>query len=340
MIRANLVAPKQFVIEEVPIPEPAANEVLIRVKNCGICGSDVHAYHGRHPFISCPIVLGHEFSGVIEGLGPGAEAYGLSRGQRVTVEPNLVCGKCYNCRIGRYNICDELKVIGCQSTGAYAEYLIVPAAKVVPLADSVSFEHGAMIEPLAVGVRAYRRAGVGPGDRILIIGAGTIGLMTLMAAKAQGAQVMISDLVPFRLDVAKKLGADAVVNSGEENLAEAIRRFAPYGMDAIIECVGAAATIRQAVELARKGSRIVIVGVASGDVPVPMSLVQDRELEIVGDLMYTREEFDLAQRLVVEGKTNFPLVLSKTFALTEVAEAFRYIQANEKTTLKVMLNIG
>lgn len=341
MLQVSLIAPETFRVEDVPVPGPGPGQALIRVRTIGICGSDLHSYEGRHPFVTYPIVPGHEFSGDVAALGEGSgERIGLAIGQRVTVEPSVVCGECYNCRTGRYNICDDLKVMGFQTVGSFAEFILVPAEKVVPLADGVGYEDGAMLEPLAVGIHAVDRAALQPGGRLVIIGGGTIGLMALMAAKAAGLSVLVSDLVDFRLEVANNLGADRVVNAGRTDLAAAIKAFSSDGADAILECVGTAYTVRKSIELARKGSRIVIVGVVGGDVPLPLSLVQDRELELVGDLMYRRPDFERAHRLILDGKANLTLLRSGSFPLAEAQEAFHYVLSNRERALKVFLNVG
>jgi len=163
---------------ESPRPSPGPDEILVAVARVGICGSDLHAYHGRHPFIQLPVVPGHEFAGAVVEVG--ANVHDFVPGQRVTVEPSLVCGVCHNCTRGRYNICERLRVIGCQTTGALGEYLAVPASKTLLLPDSVTWDQAVMVEPLAVAVHAVRLArfqSVQPGANVLILGAGTIGLM-------------------------------------------------------------------------------------------------------------------------------------------------------------------
>jgi len=217
MKQIKLTLPENLSIEEVPKPQPKGKEVLIKVRNCGICGSDIHAYFGKHPFISTPIVLGHEFSGDVEEVG--SRVKNIKVGERVTVEPSLVCGKCYQCQEGRYNICQSLKVIGCQAPGALAQYITVPAEKVIPVPESVSYEKAAMIEPTAVGFHSVRRSHLKKGDNVLILGAGPIGILTLQAVRAGGAgKIIITDLNDCRLNMAKRLGADYPLNPAKENI--------------------------------------------------------------------------------------------------------------------------
>ena len=332
MITTRLVSPKKIVIEEVDKPKPQKGEVLIKVEYCGICGSDVHAYLGRHPFVTLPIIQGHEFSGIISDAG-GIKKFKV--GQRVTVEPSLVCGKCRNCTSGRYNICDELRVMGFQSIGAFAEYITVPASKVFVLPDEVSMDEGALIEPAAVGVHAAKRVHL-KNKNALVIGAGTIGLMTMQAVKVSGAKVMIADLLDYRLEKAKELGAEVVVNAAKENLTSAAKNF---GADVIFECVGSESTARQAVEAARKGAEIVIVGVFAKEVMFPVHLVQNRELEIVGSLMYTKEDYSDAIKLVKERRMKVRDIVTHILPLKELDRAYSILMDEKSRALKVLIKI-
>jgi L-iditol 2-dehydrogenase len=340
MKQAEMVKPGQIVLHEAARPKPAAGEALIRIAKSGVCGSDVHAYLGEHPFISCPVTPGHEFSGVIAELGAGVQ--GLSVGSKVTVEPSLVCGTCYNCRRGRYNICQNLTVIGCQSPGAMAEYLAVPAGKVIPLPEGMSYEEGALVEPLAVAVRVVSRGGYVGGKKVVIQGAGTIGLLTMQAARAHGAAAALQvAVVASRLELARKLGADHVANVKEKSLASAIQEyFGPDGADIIYECVGVESTISQAIEVARKGSVIVVAGVFGKRVNVDMALVQDHELELIGTLMYTRPDFLEAVRLIAEKKVQVLPLVTHRYALDQAAQAFETARAGGEKALKVLVNVG
>jgi len=341
MQRACLVAPEQIVIEDVAIPVPGSKEVRIRVYVCGICGSDVHAYHGRHPFISCPVVPGHEFAGIIDSVGQGVAEW--QGGERITVEPSLVCGTCENCLRGRYNICDELKVIGCQSDGAMAEYLVVPADKVVRLVEGMDFETGAMIEPSAVGVHAVRRLDVSAVSRVLVVGAGTIGLQTMQAALALGIpEVIITGLSDVRLERAKALGVSHAVNVRRVDLGDWMA--SQYGrrnpMDAALECVGAGErTINGALEAVKKGSRVVVVGVWGSHPRVNMGIIQDRELKVVGTLMYTRDDFVTARDLVAEGRIQVKPLVTARYPLEEAAQAFEEAAGDIDRTLKVLIAV-
>jgi L-iditol 2-dehydrogenase len=339
MRQVELHAAQDIRMHEAPVPTPGPDEVVVKIARVGICGSDLHAYHNKHPFIELPVVPGHEFCGTVAAVGEHVKD--IQQGQRVTVEPSLVCGKCYNCLHGRYNICEQLQVIGCQTVGAMADYLAVPAAKIMALPDTVSFDQATLIEPLAVGVHAVRVGGVQQGTKVLVLGAGTIGLMTLQAAKAAGGNpVVITDTRAERLDLARQLGADEAVNPLEPGFEQRVKQiFGHDGPDVIIECVGAAATVKDAIAVARKGTRIVIAGVFDSDVPVPLGLVQDRELEIVGTLMYAGDDFQTALDLLAAGQAKAEPLITHRFPLDQAAEAFATADSREGV-LKVLLEVS
>jgi len=341
LLRARLIEPRKVVVEEASKPKAGPGEVVINVKYCGICGSDIHAYHGVHPFISPPIVLGHEFSGVVEEVGSGVT--GVEPGQRVVVEPLLTCGKCLNCRLGHYNRCVSMKVIGCQVDGAFAEYVLVPAHRVIPIPDEVSFKQGALVEPLAVAVHAVKRGGPLCGRSVVVLGAGPIGLLTASVAKRWGAgEVMITDLSDRKLEVAKSLGVDHTVNARREDPIKVAREvFGEEGVDVIFECVGSnPVTIAQAIEMARRGATIVVVGVFSGDIPIKLGFVQDRELELRGTAVYIFKDFLDAIQLIRRGEVDVEKLVTKTFPLREVPEAFRFIEENRDEVIKVLIEVS
>lgn len=330
LLRYILISSGEIKEENVDPPTSPQNYTLVRVKACGICGTDIHAFHGKHPFITLPIVLGHEFSGVE-----------VESGRRVVVEPSIVCGKCYNCKNGRYNICNELKVIGCQLDGAFAEYVAVPKNRIHLIPDSISFEEGALIEPTAVAVHAVRKAQVKPGDNVVVLGAGPIGLLTLEVCKAFGvSEIIITDISDFRLRLAKELGADYTVNVSNIDLIKWLtQKFGVDWVDCIFECVGGSqdSTINQAIEIARKGTKIIVIGVFSKRIPVNISLIQDRELELIGSLMYVNEDFLTAIKLVHQKKVNVRKLISKIMPMKRINEAFKLIEEERERIIKVVL---
>jgi L-iditol 2-dehydrogenase len=339
MERVLLVAPHVVVIDEACPPQPELGEVLVQVDVVGICGSDIHAYHGRHPFISLPVIPGHEFAGTVVATGDGVDRDWI--GRRVTAVPSLICGKCYNCRHGRYNICNELRVLGCQADGAMAELVRVPAAMLVELPDDMSFETGALVEPLAVAVGALHRAETVAGRRAVVFGAGTIGLLVTQVAKAHGArEVVVIEPQANRRNLALNLGADIAVDPTREDVvAWAHGKYGLDGIDLSFECVGVAATVNTAIRINRKGTRVIVVGVFEEDASIAMGLVQDREIELVGTLMYRKEHFDEAIWLLQSGKVQADPLITQRFPLTEAARAFAELTQDGSTAVKATLQL-
>lgn len=341
MLQAKLVAPEKILFEKTKIPLLGEKEVLIKVKICGVCGSDVHSYKGKHPFVHPPIVLGHEFSGVIHQIGTRVNSF--SPGDRVIVEPNIVCGKCYNCLHGRYNICTNLKVVGCVGyDGAFAEYVAVPEKKVLRLPGNISFEKAALVEPVAVAVHAVRKAKQKINDVVVILGAGTIGLLVMQVAKLAGAgKVIVTDVLDYRLKKAGELGADRLVNPASQDLIKIIQeKYGRNEVDLIYDCVGIEETISQAIQIARKGIRIMVIGVPEERIEVDLSLIQDRELEIVGSLMYVREDFKAAIDFIQKEKLKVKPLVTHHFKLKDVDKAFHLITEEKKEVLKVLIDVS
>jgi len=339
MKQARLVEPEKVVFEEVPKPSPGENQVLIQVRRIGICGSDIHAYYGKHPYICCPIVQGHEFSGEVVELG--AKVDGCSIGAKVTVRPQVVCGRCYHCLNGDYHICNNLKVIGCQTDGAAREYIAVDQDLVVELPPDMTFDQGAMVEPLAVGVHALSRLGDVKNRRLLVLGAGPIGNLTAQVALGKGAEaVMITDLSAFRLGIARDCGIDFSVNVAQQLLeSELESRFGSDGADAILECVGAQETMEQAITLARKGSDILVVGVFSDKIRVDIGLVQDKELRLIGTLMYQSRDYRTAIEMIRSGKVNVDPLITTHFPFPEYARAYLYLEKYGDRSMKVLIDL-
>jgi len=340
MRRANLIQPKNMIVETAPDPVPGPGEIRLKIETCGVCGSDIHAYYGEHPFIQCPIAPGHEFSGRVDMLGPGVTGFAI--GQPVTAEPSLVCGECENCRAGKYNICEKLTVIGCQSDGGFAEYLNVPAKKVVPLTEGMTFEQGSFVEPLAVGVHALRLAPITPDTRLLILGAGTIGLVHLLAARAWGVkEITVTDRIASKLDLALEVGAKHVVDVSKTSLTDFAQKT--YGkemaFDVAVECVGVAGTVRDAILTLKKGGTLVVVGVFPKEVPVNLGLVQDHEIDMVGSLMYTMDDFLEARNLIGSGRAPIDPLISARYPLEQIPQAMQAIDANPEKNVKTMIHI-
>jgi len=339
MWQAVLERPEKIIFREVKKPVVSDSEVLIKVKRIGICGSDIKAYYGKHPYIKCPIVQGHEFSGLIVDRGKAVRSLHLK--DRVTVRPQLVCGQCYLCQQGNYHICNELKVIGCQAEGAAQEYIKVDESLAVKLPEGISYEEGAMVEPVAVAVHALSRAGRVRGRKVLVLGAGTIGNLAAQVAKALGAKsVAITDLSDYRLKLARECGIDHTINVNQVDLPSFLEKsFGKNKADFIFECVGEAETINQAINLARKGSDIIVVGVFDEKPRLDVGLVQDRELRLIGSLMYKREDYTRAIKLMQSKKIRLLPLMSRTFSFRDYPDAYKFIEKSRDKVMKIFIKI-
>ena len=339
MLQEVMTAPKQITFREIPVPEPGDDQLLVKIMKIGVCGSDIHVYHGTHPFTSYPVTQGHEVSAKV--VSWGANVSGFSEGQRVTIEPQVYCGKCYPCTHGKYNLCEELKVMGFQTTGTASEYFAVDASKVTPLPEGMTFNEGAMIEPLAVTVHAAKRFPELEGSKVVVLGAGPIGILLAQSCKALGAaQVMVTDVSDYRLELAKECGADFVYNTLNKDFGEAmIESFGPDKADVIYDCAGNDITMGQAIKYARKGSTIILVAVFGKMATVDLAVLNDHELDLNTTMMYRHEDYVDAIRLVGEGKIQLKPLMSKHFAFKDYLQAYQYIDDNRETTMKVLIDV-
>lgn len=339
MLQQVMTKPGEIIFQEVPVPEVKEGQVKIKIMNIGICGSDIHVYHGKHPFTSYPVTQGHEVSGEIVEVGKGVE--GLATGQKVTIEPQVYCGHCYPCRHGKYNLCEELKVMGFQTTGTASEFFVVDAAKVTPIPEEMSFEEGAMIEPLAVAVHAVKQMGDVTGMNVAVLGAGPIGNLVAQTAKGMGAaRVMITDVSDLRLKKAAECGIDACVNTKNKDFGEAmLETFGPDKADVIYDCAGNNITMGQAIKYARKGSTIVLVAVFAGMAQIDLAVANDHELDIKSTMMYRHDDYVDAIALVKQERVHLRPLISKTFAFRDYLAAYQYIDDNRETTMKVLINV-
>jgi len=334
-----MTAPGVIVFNDIEKPRPGKGEVLLKMMKIGICGSDIHVYHGKHPFTTYPVTQGHEVSGEIVELGQ--DVTGFEVGQAVTIQPQVVCGKCHPCRNGKYNLCEELAVMGFQTTGAASEYFAIDAAKVTSLPKNMSYDEGAMLEPLAVGVHAVRRAERIEGMNVIVLGAGSIGNLTAQVAKGLGAsKVMVTDLSEFRLEKAKDCGIDICMNTATTDLGEAISEyFGPDKADLIFDCAGNDITIGQAIKYARKGSTIIIVAVFEDMARADLAVANDHELCLNSSFMYRNEDYMEAIELVNKKKVCLAPLMTKHFKFTEYKQAYEFIDNNRETTMKVIINV-
>jgi threonine dehydrogenase-like Zn-dependent dehydrogenase len=323
---------------EVAEPAPGPGEVLLRIHRIGVCGSDVHVNHGTHPFTGYPVIQGHEFSAVVEGVGDGVD--GVSVGSKVTAMPQEVCGDCQPCRRGDQHICDELRVRGFQAPGVAQDLFVTEAENVVPLPGEFTFEQGAFIEPIAVAVHATERGGELRDRNVAVLGAGPIGNLVAQMCRCLGARVLITDISDFRLGVARECGIGATSNATLESLADAGQRaFGDAGFDLAFECAGVEGTISAAVAEINKGGTIVVVAVFEEKPALDLAVLGDRELTLTGTLMYQRPDYEEAIRRVAAGEIVTKPLESKHFPFEQYADAYDFIEREGERCLKVFIDL-
>lgn len=307
-----------------PVPVPGPGQVRVAVTLAGICGSDTHAVAGHHPLLPPPYLPGHEMVGIVDAAGPGVQA---EVGQRVLVKPNVECQECVNCRAGRTNACQTLRWIGCDPSGelpgGLAQYVVAPERNLFPIPDHMSDNDAVLLEPLATPVHAVRIAQPVQGARVVILGAGTIGLLTIVAARAAGvARIVVTDVEDAKLERALANGADAVVSATDAAFADSVTAGLGGLADVVFDCVAIEASIRQAISVVRRAGTIVIVGVPPRDGTVQLPLVQDWELRIQGAANYTAEDIETAIAIAAAGSLPGDATVSHRFGIEEAPEAF------------------
>ncbi len=345
MMNASVIegSPKKLVYQRVPIPSYGPDQVLVNVKYAGICGSDVHGFldpnsKGRIP----GLIMGHECSGVIAGVGENVE--GFKVGDRVAVDPQYRCGHCYYCNHGWYNICAENKIIGSALrgfvNGCFAEYVPVSFKQVLKLPENLSLKEASMVEPLGNAVHMTHRADIQVGDTVVVIGAGTLGLCMMQAAKVAGAgKIIISDLADFRLEIAKDLGADITVGSGQDLQEIVLQETNGIGADVVVEAVGVEATYRQSIALVRKRGTIVFFGAVTDHVDIPLMPILHKEINIVGSTGFDCET-QMTIDLMASKRIDVDPIITHVYPLSQAQEAVDMMTAPGNTAIKVVLEIG
>lgn len=315
----------EVTVTERPIPTAGAGEVRVAVTYAGICGSDTHAMAGHHPMLPPPYLPGHELIGVIDETGPGVDP--ALAGIRVIVKPNIECGTCVNCLAGRGNACQSLAWIGCDPSGelpgGMAPFVIAPARNIVALPDSVSDADGVLVECLATPVHAARIAGDLDGARVVVIGAGTIGLLSVISAKRAGAgTVVVSDPEPNKRERALQFGADSAIDAFDPQFGTVVGDALGGLADAVFDCVGIESSIRQGMGVLRRAGTLLIVGVPPREGTVALPTVQDWELRIQGCANYTSADIETAIAIAAEGGLPGDQIISATYLLDDAEAAF------------------
>ena len=329
-----LCGPGEVVVEQRPVPDAGPGEVVVRVASVGVCGSDTHYYeHGRigQFVVEDPLVLGHEASGEVTAVGAGVTSPAV--GQRVSIEPGVPDLTCEQCLAGRYNLCPNMRFFATPPIdGAFAEYVVVHAAFAHPVPESISDDAAALLEPLSVGIWACRKAGVTAGSRVLITGAGPIGLVSVQAALAFGAtEVVVSDVNPARLALAKDLGATAAVDARTDDLTGL-----EHPPQVLLECSGHPGATAQALRALDRAGRAVLVGMGGDELPLPLSVVQEHELQITGTFRYAGT-WPTAIALVASGRIDLDRLVTGTYGLLRTEEALT-AGRRDPQTVKVVIH--
>ena len=333
--RVLVSAPDVVDIVTEPVPRLAPGEALVRLLISGVCGSDKAGVHGEHAFMKPPYYPGHEVVGVVSALDDGVD--GVSLGDRVTVEPTLPCGHCKPCRTGRENLCEDLQFFGCgYREGGMADVFSVPATRLYKIPRHFTDYEAALIEPLATPVHAVRLAGDLRDRAVAVLGAGTIGLLTLVAARRAGAQRVVStDTLAGKRELALQLGADAVVDASVADLAGAVRAELGESGDVVFDCVANQQTLPEAVKIALKGGTVVVVGGARRPATIDLPVVQEYQVRIQGAATYCREDFHDATTIIAQPDFDSGRFVTATFPLPRAKEAFAAINSGQEVKILV-----
>ncbi len=342
MRQVVLTAPKQIEFREVAAPEAGnlkSDEVLLRILRIGICGSEIHSYHGQHPATFYPVVQGHEYSAEVVAVGSAVRK--VKPGDRVTGRPQLVCGECNPCKRGQYNVCSNLRVEAFQADGVAQDYFVIPEERVVALPEGMSPDYGAMVEPTAVAAHATSRPRALEGRNVVVSGAGTIGNLVAQFARARGAKrVVITDVSDYRLSKARECGIERTLNVAREPLDGKIAElFGDEGYQVAFECAGVESSVRSLMTTVEKGGDVVIVGVHAKDPAVSMFHLGEHELNLIGSMMYRHEDYLKAVEEISAGRIRLAPLVSNRFPLEKYREAYEFIDANRETCMKVLIDL-
>ena len=331
-------------IADLPMPPAGAHEVLVRVRACGICGSDVHGYDGASGRRIPPIVMGHEAAGTVAASGKDVTQFSI--GDRVTFDSTVYCGECGFCASGDVNLCDKREVIGVSCAdyrrqGAFAEYVTVPVRILYRLPATITFAEAAMLEAVSVALHAVRVSQAVGGETALVIGAGMIGLLTMQAAKAAGcSRVLIADVDASRLKLAEQVGAEEVLHSsGKELIAEILHRTNGRGVDLALEAVGRNETVAAGIDCTRKGGTVTLIGNVTADVNLPLQKVVTRQIRLQGSCA-SAGEYPAAIHMLETGKIQVKPLITAIAPLEEGAQWFQRLHNREPNLMKIVLTPG
>jgi L-iditol 2-dehydrogenase len=337
------LGPRDMVQRTEPVPQPAPGEVVISVAAAGICGSELSGFLGRNSLRVPPLIMGHECAGqVVQAAGETFARGDIAAvGARVTFNPLIACGSCDQCVAHRPNLCRQRQLIGAHRPGAFAQYVAVPARQCYPLPREISLVAGALVEPLACSIRAVALAGVRPRERLLILGAGPIGLCAVAAARAQGVeQIIVSDVATQRLEIALRWGASAVVNAGQQEVLAFVQERYPGGVDSVIDAVGATPVRTQAIRAVRPGGRVVLIGLHDEESVFPANYLVRQEIALTGSFGYTETDFTQAIDLLARGVVQPSGDWLEERPLSDGPTAFAELVDGKARAAKIILTTG
>jgi 2-desacetyl-2-hydroxyethyl bacteriochlorophyllide A dehydrogenase len=332
--------PGKINITNVDAPaELKADEILLKIQRIGICGSDIHVFHGKHPFTPYPVVQGHEYSGEVAAVGANVKK--VKVGDKATARPQLVCGECNPCKRGQYNVCQKLKVQGFQAPGCASEFFVVPEDRVLLVPEQMTYEQAALVEPAAVAAHATNRPSDLLGKNIVVSGAGTIGNLVAQFAIARGAvKVLITDFSDFRLAKAIECGINDVANLKNESFNDAVKRvFGDEGFQIGFEAVGAQKALDVLIANVENGGTVVIIGVYEQNPVIDMGFVGEHELNVLGSMMYKHQDYEEAINFISSNKIKTNEIITNNFNSDDFLAAYKLIEDKGDQVLKVMINM-
>ena len=329
--------PFEIAVTDTKIPTPGEGEALLKVLYCGVCGADVSSYTGNQPFTTYPRIPGHEFSAQIVSIPENTK--GLKAGDIVTANPYFNCGSCYSCERGFVNCCTDNQTMGVQRDGSFREFIVMPIERIYH-GKGLSAKELALVEPFTISYHALHRAPVKKGDKVLVVGAGPIGLFALIAAKAQGAEVYVADLLDGRLEKALHFGADGVINSGKTDLVEeAMKITGGNGFDVCVEACGLSETFLNCIDAAAFGANIILIGNGKKDTTFLHSILLKKELNVFGSRNAYTKDFKALINLVSSGKVDLMKMVSAVYPIDEADTAFKALANNDGSLKKVLIQI-
>ena len=329
--------PGEIKITDTAMPVPGEKEALLKIRYCGICGADVASYTGNQPFTTYPRIPGHEFSAEIVKIGENSR--GLKVGDIVTANPYFNCGTCYSCERGFVNCCTDNQTMGVQRDGSFSEYITMPIERIIP-GMGLSAKELALIEPFSISYHALSRASIEPTDKVLVVGAGPIGLFALISAKLRGASVYVSDTLEGRLETALSYGADGVINVSQKNLMEAMEEITDgKGFDVCVEACGLSETFLNCIDAVCFAGDLILIGNGKKETTFLHSILLKKELNVYGSRNAYTKDFKALIQLVARGEVDVMKMVSQIYAVEKVKEAFEALVNNDGSLKKVLIEM-